>query len=170
MDNEKQTKERSEVNEALKLACAHDIGVVDSRFLCQSLSVLDPAEPFSVKNDTPVKEVMRSLKDEKKGCVVVEDAQGHLVGIFSERDYVLKVYEVPGEGSTPIERYMTKDPVTVSLDDTLAYALTLMSEGGFRHLPVVDDEQRALGVISVKDVIDNIVSKIMDDMLSFETE
>jgi CBS domain-containing protein len=63
---------------------------------------------------------------------------------------------------------MTKEPMTVTPEVTLAYALNLMSQGGFRHLPVVDDAGRPSGVLSVKDVIDLIVSQFVEDALALE--
>jgi CBS domain-containing protein len=43
-----------------------------------------------------------------------------------------------------------------------------MSHGGFRHIPIVDDEKRPIGVLSVKDIVDLIVTKMTDDLLGFE--
>ena len=48
---------------------------------------------------------------------------------------------------------MTSAPVTVSQDDSIAYALHAMDLGGYRHLPVVDEDGRPTGIISVRDIL-----------------
>lgn len=61
------------------------------------------------------------------------------------------------------------NPVTISPETTIAYALNLMSHGGFRHLPVVDEQGLAIGVISVRDILDRISELLVQDLMSFET-
>jgi CBS domain-containing protein len=60
---------------------------------------------------------------------------------------------------------MTADPVRERPETTIAFALTLMSNGGFRHLPIVDDEDQPIGILSVKDVVDFLVQKMMAGFL-----
>ena len=48
---------------------------------------------------------------------------------------------------------MTDTPVTISQDDSIAYALHAMDLGGYRHLPVVDENNRPTGIISVRDIL-----------------
>ncbi len=160
-----------QLNAALRASASSQFGVLDSDFLSKSVSLLNPPTPVSVKATAPVRDVMSRMKEYKMGCLTVEDEQGNLVGIFSERDYVVKVYEVVGEGDTPISEYMTPSPITISMTESIAHALSLMSQGGFRHLPVVDESgDMATGIISVKDVIDYIVESTVDDIMNFELE
>jgi CBS domain-containing protein len=56
---------------------------------------------------------------------------------------------------------MTAKPVTERPDVSLAFALNLMSNGGFRHVPIVDQDNMPIGILSVKDVIDHIVQKMV---------
>ena len=79
------------------------------------------------------------------------------------KDAVLKVESLTGEiGSkldletTPVDRFMTENPEALRLADSIVFALNKMSLGGFRHVPLVDDEGRPVGVISVKDIVDYI--------------
>lgn len=148
--------------------CEAKIGVLDSSFLCQSVGIIDPQEPVCVTTDASVDQVMAILRKHAIGCVLVVDGNGKLQGIFTERDYVLKVYGEAGAAGTPIGEYMTREPVVEHLEIPIAYALNLMSQGGFRHLPLVDDEGVPVGIISVKDVMDYIVSSYVDELLEFE--
>jgi CBS domain-containing protein len=72
--------------------------------------------------------------------------------------------------SEPISSVMTRDPVTQSVDCTIGFALTLMSEGGFRHIPVVDEAGYPISLLSVKEVMDFIVGRFIDDALAYNPE
>jgi CBS domain-containing protein len=161
--------EAQKINEAIRHACSRNFGVLDSAFLCQSVSVLEPGAPICVREECAVSEVLSIMRAHKKGCVLVTGAGKKLTGIFSERDVLLKIVEESnGSGARPIRELMTRDPIAQPPDITIAFALNLMSQGGFRHLPLVDGEGSPIGIISVKDVVDYIVSTLVDDLLNFE--
>jgi CBS domain-containing protein len=87
--------------------------------------------------------------------VVVVSASGALTGILTERDFLMKVAGQPHYALLPVRDFMTREPETVSLADTLAFALGKMDAGGYRHLPVVEDEL-PIGVISVRDILRHV--------------
>lgn len=90
-------------------------------------------------------------------CVlVVED--GRLVGIFTDRDAVLKVAG-QAAGKRPLGDLMTRDPVVLRHDDTIAVAINKMAVGGFRHIPIVEDG-RPTGVITARDVFRHLASTL----------
>lgn len=128
----------SKTGEALKYSCESNMGVLDLGFLCKSIGSLGLSDPLTVQLDSSVDKVMKELKSHKVGCVLVVDADGKLQGIFSERDYVIKVHGKKGAGDEPVSNYMTPDPIAERPDATIAFALNLMSQGGFRHLPIVE--------------------------------
>jgi CBS domain-containing protein len=156
---------------AIADACRANFGALDAQFLCRSVSSLEPRTPITVRESETIEAVLRVLRAEKIGCVVVVNDQGKLSGIFSERDVVLKLSSDLAKWlPRPIAELMTKDPVCQSPDTTVAFCLNLMSSGGFRHLPIVDDELMPIGMLSVKDVVDAIVSGFVDELLAFEVE
>lgn len=160
---------QQKINLALQLMCQTRVGVLDSNFLCQSLSVVSPREPLCVLPNTSLKEVAAGLAKNQVGCVLIIDEKRCLAGIFSERDWILKVAQKEAALlNTPISQHMTVNPVSTKMDTTLAFALNLMSHGGFRHLPILDDDQRCVGIVSVKDIVDYIVERMTSDLLSFE--
>ncbi len=162
--------EQAHIENAIHTACKASFGVLDTNFLCRSISVLQPHKPLSVKSDDDVESVVGLLRANKVGCVLVTDHNGKLVGIFSERDVLLKVIQgYPGNKGKPVSEFMTPDPVTQQPDATIGFVLNLMSTGGFRHMPILDSDGLAFGVVSVKDVIDFIVKSFTDDLLSFDT-
>lgn len=153
------------VSQAIRSACSKQIGVLDSSFLCQSLSALGPRDPECVAVSATLRQVVERLKSKSIGCVLVVGEDGRLKGIFSERDLLLKV--VGNEAALyeeRIERFMTPDPVAELPTTTVAFALTLMSSGGFRHLPLVDQDGMPIGIISVKDIVEFIVGTLMRDI------
>src|SRR5205807_9964711 len=90
------------------------------------------------------------------GALLVVDASGKLIGIFSERDLLTKVAGMPGVSlDSHIQDFMTPNPETVHESVSLAFALHKMDIGGYRHLPIVQ-EGRPVGVISVRDIMRHI--------------
>jgi CBS domain-containing protein len=97
------------------------------------------------------------------GSLLIVDAHGKLVGIFTERDFVMKVMGKVGDLTTAfVKDFMTKDPVREHPDASLAFALSVMSHGGFRHVPIVDQDDVPIGIVSVKDVVDYFVQRMLD--------
>jgi len=58
--------------------------------------------------------------------------------------------------TTSVDRFMSENPERLRPSDSIVFALNKMSLGGFRHIPLVDDEAQPVGVISVKDIVDYI--------------
>jgi predicted transcriptional regulator len=91
------------------------------------------------------------------GAVMVQDGET-LIGILSERDILLKVMGSDVDlGHATVEQYMTPNPEVTTPDDTIGRAVYLMQGGGFRHLPLVDEQHRPVGIVSVKDILEYFV-------------
>ena len=105
--------------------------------------------------ETTLSAVLGELKSARRGSVSI-CRDGRLIGIFTERDALRSMAE-HDDLNTPIERLMSTPVVTVSRDDTIEAAIARMSLGGYRRLPVVDDQQRPLGVLSVSSILHYLV-------------
>ena len=83
-----------------------------------------------------------------------------LVGVFSERDYARKVI-LQGKGSrqTKVSEVMTGKVVYVKQNATIEECMAIMTEKHIRHLPVLDDNQMVLGIVSIGDVVKEMVSQ-----------
>lgn len=100
-----------------------------------------------------VGEAARRMAKRKVGAVLVVDHES-LVGIFTERDAVFRVIAQDRDWrEARLADVMTPSPVTVTPDKSFGYALLLMHENGFRHLPVVEDGQ-LLGIVSARNALD----------------
>lgn len=120
------------------------------------VAVLAPRDPVTIAPTATVQEAIDCMLQRGIGSLLVVDDHRRLLGIFSERDLLVKVaglYE--SYSDVLVEDVMTPKPETVSITDSLAFALHKMNVGGYRHLPVLD-EGRPRGVISVRDMLRHI--------------
>jgi CBS domain-containing protein len=120
------------------------------------LSVLDLRTPICVEPQTTVADAIRLMKDERIGALLVMTG-GNMVGIFTERDVLKKVVGTKIGLDTPVRDLMTANPACLHQDDAVVFALKLMHEGGFRHVPLLDKNDRPVGMVSIKDVIEFVV-------------
>jgi CBS domain-containing protein len=135
---------------------------VERSLMEDRVRVLRPKEPVTIRPDATVRQALDIMLAQRLGALLVTDADGRLVGIFSERDLLKRVAILPDPHATLlVQDYMTPDPETVTLDDSLAFALHKMDCGGFRHLPVLDAGQPC-GVISVRDMLRHITRLCRD--------
>lgn len=115
-----------------------------------------PRPPSCVEQDAPLWDAIRMMIADQIGAVLVVNQSGQLVGILTERDLLTKVVGVTDLFAELFVRdFMTKSPESVGLNDSLAVVIHKMDMGGYRHLPVVQD-QKPIGMISVRDVIEHI--------------
>ncbi len=120
------------------------------------VSRLAPSPPHIVVRDARVADAVELMRREQVGCVLVCEA-GKLVGLFTERDLMNRILAVGKGLDLPIAEVMTPDPETVFPRDPIRLAVRKMKAGGHRHLPVVDDQQRPIGILSVKRVVRYLV-------------
>jgi CBS domain-containing protein len=90
------------------------------------------------------------MHERRVGAALVLDS-GRLRGILTERD-VLQAVASGGVEASSVADCMTSQPDTVDPSDSTAHAAVLMIHGGFRHLPVVEDE-RVVGMLSMRDLV-----------------
>jgi CBS domain-containing protein len=132
------------------------INRIERSLMEDPVSILRPKRPVTVRPATTVGDTIRLLLDNDIGALLVVDERGSLAGIFSERDLLTKVAGLfDSYADLPIQKFMTRNPETVTVDDTLAFALHKMDVGGYRHLPVTRDGS-PVGVISVRDMLRHI--------------
>ena len=114
-----------------------------------------------------VGDAARLMKQSKVGAmVVVED--GKLAGIFTERDALFRVIADKRDAqTTALAEVMTRDPQTIHPDKPFAQALHIMYEGGFRHVPVVEDG-RPVGIVSARDALGPELEDFVYQMLRQE--
>lgn len=132
---------------------------VEADLLRDRIERLWPKSPSTVSPGTTVAQVLQKMVDERIGCVMIVD-RGKLVGIFSERDALMKLNtDAERFLQQPISQFMTPDPVTLETNDKIAFALQKMNVGGYRHVPILFHGQ-LVGVISIRDILRYLAERI----------
>jgi CBS domain-containing protein len=100
------------------------------------------------------------LAEKRIGALVVQDGKGALAGILSERDLVRAMAEDGAAAlNHAVDRYLTRDVVTCRLSATAEELMEMMTRGRFRHVPVLDDDDRLCGLISIGDVVKSRIAE-----------
>lgn len=144
--------------------------VFDQHMIREPISMLNPGPPITVTSTAPLADGLGLMKDRRIGCVLVVD-DGRLVGIITERDVLLRVAGTKCDpSSASIAELMTPDPEVLRPQDSIAFALNKMSVGGFRHVPLVDEARRPVGVVSMRMIVDYLVEFFPREVLTLPSE
>lgn len=127
------------------------------------VSHLDLEDFSRVQRQTPIENVLETMRREHLSAVLIEE-DGVLVGIFTERDVLLKVADVPEVWDRPVEAFMTPAPQTLHKDNTVGQALRLMNEGHYRNVPVLDKQGHIAGNLSQKSIIRFLTDRFPRDI------
>ena len=113
-------------------------------------------ETYTVDVDSTVLDALNLMAEKDIGGVLVTE-HGRLVGIFTERHYARKVF-IKGRSSpsTLMRDVMASDLVTVTVEDNAEKCMSLMSQHGIRHLPVIRDSD-LVGIVSIGDLMQSII-------------
>lgn len=112
--------------------------------------IIKDQKPLILDRTETVQSACEKMSKRKVGCVLIVDDAQQLIGIFTGRDAVRSVGKMGNVSNIAIEEVMTPCPLTISSNHRAYDALQKMSDGGFRHIPVVD-EGKILGVVSKND-------------------
>ncbi len=118
------------------------------------ISTLHPRAPITVDASASLEKAIRQMNAHKIGCLLVTDTNDKLLGIFTEKDVLMRVVGlVDNLAAAQVADFMTANPIALNADLPIAQALYEMSMHGFRHVPLVDDNHRPEGIISFRDVV-----------------
>ena len=116
-------------------------------------TVMDRTKVLTASPHTSVLDAAK-LMEQKSVSAVLVVSEEKLVGIFTERDAVFRVIARGMDvQTTPLGEVMTPSPVAVTPEKSFGYALLLMHENGFRHVPVVVDGV-PVGIVSARSALD----------------
>jgi CBS domain-containing protein len=113
-----------------------------------------------ISDSASLGDAARMLAQHRIGAVIVQAGGGGLAGILSERDVVRAI---AADGPSSLERsvgvYMTRSVVTCVESDTIEELMEVMTQGRFRHVPVLDGNQKLAGLISIGDVVKSRIAE-----------
>jgi len=138
--------------------CQEDVpqagSAVERSLMGDPVSCLQPLRPLTVEPHTPLDMAVEFMRNHGVGCLLVTDAGGRLTGILTERDLLLKVAGKAADlGRLAVSDCMTPAPERSKPGHPLGYALQRMIVSDVRYLPLVDEDDRPIGIVSSRDVI-----------------
>ena len=118
----------------------------------------------AIASNATIADAAKLLTDMKIGALVVKDRSGKLSGIISERDLVHALAEGGAAAlSEQVGAHMTPAPQTCVETDTVEIVMEVMTRGRFRHVPVLDDNNRLCGMISIGDVVKTRIAETVSE-------
>ena len=107
--------------------------------------------------DSPLSEILESMQSSKKGAMcLLKD--GYAVGMISERDFIRKVsFEETSWLEDPCKKIATPGPFTLKNTALVSDAIKLLVKRNFRHIPLVDEEDKYVGLLSIKDLLSFLI-------------
>ncbi|USZ72123.1 CBS domain-containing protein [Natronosalvus halobius] len=121
---------------------------MDDIFVARLMS----SDLITVAPDTLVEDAGQTMLENGISSLVVVDDDGRLEGILTTTDFVTIVAESYPKAETTVERYMTTDVVTVSPQQPITEVANVMLENGVHHLPVVDQDEGVVGIVTTTDL------------------
>jgi CBS domain-containing protein len=154
----------ADINERAVLARVPSIAL-------EPLMVVGRRLPVTTSPGTSIADCLRAIQRTGTGdSVFVTDDDGRLVGVLTERDVFGRLV---GPDVAPavdldatVESYMTTDPHTLRLSQTVRDALELMQSGRYRNVPVVDDDHRLVGVVRQVDILKFLAESFPEELLN----
>tara|TARA_R110000782_G_scaffold101417_8_gene188143 strand:- start:2349 stop:3296 length:948 start_codon:yes stop_codon:yes gene_type:complete len=140
--------------------------IIQQRNLDMSISAATILQTKSTKihaitPETLISEACEILTENKIGSLIVLNPDNKITGILSERD-IVKGISTTGQAilNKPVKEFMTHDVIVSRPEDSLATLMTVMSSKNIRHLPVVDDNNYLIGMISITDIVNARMSEL----------
>lgn len=133
-----------------------DIGSFQGRLLGEHIASIAVGDPPTIAPTESVARAIARMHAEGIDSLLVMH-EGHLVGIFTERDALLKLADKQQLDLFDVRDVMTRDPVVLRPGDSLAVAIHKMAVGGFRHIPVMDGD-RPVGVVAARDIFHHVLA------------
>ena len=127
---------------------------LEDALLSDEVRQLAPSEPIRLTPDATVADAVTRMVDSRRAGVVIVDANGRLIGIFTERDLLTRVVRQGRDlERTRLAEVMTAEPEALAPDDRICFAINRMHNAGYRTVPLVDPEHRPIGIVTVNDVV-----------------
>ena len=114
----------------------------------------------TARPDVTLLEIANKLSQKKIGAIVIVGERGDVVGIVSERDVIRKLGERgPEVLSEPVAQTMTSSVISCQESSTLDELMEIMTQGRFRHVPVIEDGA-LVGIVSIGDIVKNHIAEV----------
>lgn len=145
--------------------------ILDQAMINEPIQQLKPLRPpICITKDRSAAEVVDLMRKHRIGSVLVTE-QERLIGIVTEHDILCKAIALHTDPEQMrVEEIMTPEPATLKMDDPIVFALNKMEVGGFRHVPLVDEDNRPVGVVSVRHIVRHVVEFFAGEVMNLPPE
>jgi predicted transcriptional regulator len=136
----------------------HDDTVLHANVFKTKIVTLGLGNPLYVNQDSSLATTIDIMRENRVGSIMITDANNQVVGIFTERDILNRVIgKVENTGLVKVSEYMTKDPETLHANDLICFALNNMHVGGYRNIPILNEDGTPYTLLNVQDILDFIL-------------
>jgi signal-transduction protein with cAMP-binding, CBS, and nucleotidyltransferase domain len=144
------------IDEELQIANEQDADptFISAKIFREKIKTFDLKKVCTAKESTTLEDAVKQMQENEGGSLVIVDKDGKVSGILTERDFLMKVLgKVKNWEKEPVSSAMTPDPFCLQCEDMIAHVMHNMHIGGYRHIPIVDNEGKPILIVSVKDVV-----------------
>ena len=142
------------------------MGAVSERDLrSERVRVVMRREPVVVASGTSIAAGIAAIQAARADCLLVAAGEV-LAGILTERDVLFKVVGRDVDLEAPVDRFMTTSPDALTPEATMGEALALMDRGGYRHVPLIDDAGRIVGLLRQQDILAYVAEAFPESILN----
>jgi CBS domain-containing protein len=121
--------------------------------------------PLTMPSGTPLREVLGRMQSARQTCVLICNDK-KCVGIFTERDFLNKILLQKVELSRPVDEWMSPQPKTLTLEDSVDRAISLMQQFGYRNIPLVDAQGNTSGLVQIRNIVDFLAETFPQEVLN----
>ncbi len=133
------------------------------------INVLSMPGIIKLDQNSSIEKAIKQMSEKEITSIIVTE-NNKLIGIVTEKDFFKKVL---GQNldikKNTLQKIMTKDPVTLHANDSIAYILTNMKLGGYQHIPILDSDDAPISVITIREVIDYVVDFFPKELINISS-
>jgi len=143
-------------------------GIGRAQLRTELVRVLARPRPATVSSDTPLGTALERMRAESGDAIIICDAPTHgpIRGILTERDVLARILGREVDPSRPVSDFMTAAPDTLAANATLLEAMRAMERGGYRNLPLIDDDGELAGLLRQQDLLEYIAEAFPQEILN----
>jgi len=144
------------IEEELQIAQEQDAEPtkISAKIFRDKIKTLDLKAILTADEKTTLGEAVGMMQENEGGSLVIVNKKGNVTGILTERDFLMKVLgKVKNWEKELVTTAMTVDPFSLHCNDMIAHVMHNMHIGGYRHIPILDNDEKPILIVSIKDVV-----------------
>ncbi|HET6266111.1 MAG TPA: CBS domain-containing protein [Acidobacteriota bacterium] len=121
--------------------------------------------PLLVQSGSRTEDVIAQMRKGKTTCALICKGD-RCIGIFTERDFLDKILDKKGDSSLPVDSMMSRDPQSLTPEDSVESAIRMMNQFGYRNIPLRDREGKSVGLVQIRNIIDFLAELYPEEVLN----